>query len=254
MCKPRETFFKEPYPKLHNISPGIDRNRALEQFDCLEKTLKSFRVEILHISELNNHPNSVFVRDTAAIIGKGFIRLRMGLETRRGEEEWMANFLRNIGYKELGKIVSPGTAEGGDIVIGENIAFVGISNRTNEEGAKQVSDILQSLGIEVRATKFKGPFLHIGGAMSLVGRNIVLHCEGAFPKNFFEGFTEIPIQCNDFIGGNVIGVSEDTAIVPVSNKPAISAFSANSIKPYIIDISEFVKGNGGPSCMVLPIK
>ncbi len=46
---------------------------------------------MINIPELANHPNSVFTRDTALCTPNGYIKLRLGLESRQGEEEWIMN-------------------------------------------------------------------------------------------------------------------------------------------------------------------
>ena len=254
LCKIGESYFNVKDYKAQNIKPDINRNRALLQFENLKNTLAKAGVSVIKIPELKEHPNSVFVRDTAAIAKDSFIKLRMGLKSRRGEEEWMADFLKSsIGLKEIGSIKPPGTAEGGDVIIGEKVAFVGISNRTNENGAIQVSEILKDIGYETRIAKFKGPFLHIGGGMSLIGKNTILHCKNAFPEGFFEGFKEILVDCNDFIGGNVIAISEKEVVASKTNRNTIKILKAEGITVHELDLSEFVKGNGGPSCMILPL-
>jgi len=43
------------------------------------------------------------VHDAAIITPYGYIKARMGLETRRGEEEWMASFLKSLGMKKSEK-------------------------------------------------------------------------------------------------------------------------------------------------------
>ena len=252
LCRPEESYFSVKNHKSQNINSNIDRGKALLQFKNLKNTLAKLGVSIVNIPELKGHPNSVFVKDTAIVTRDSFIKLRMGLISRREEEEWMADFLKSLGLKEIGSINPPGTAEGGDIVIGEKVAFVGISSRTNENGAKQVSEILMNTGYEVRIVKFKGPFLHIGGGMSLIGKNTILYCRNAFPEEFFKGFKEILIDCDDFISGNVIAISEKEAVASKTNRKAIKILKTEGITVHELDLSEFIKGNGGPSCMVLP--
>ena len=254
LCDLKEIYFNAADSETYNLNKGINKEQALLQFGKLKDTLKETGVKIAEIPELEDHPNSVFVKDSAAITKNGFVKLRMGLETRIGEEEWMANFLKTIGLKEIGRVEPPGTAEGGDVIINGNYAFIGISDRTNENGAKQVSEILMNTGYEVRIAKFKGPYLHIGGGMTLIGENTVLHCINSYPKGFFEGFNEIIVTCNDFIGGNVIAISEKEVIASKTNRKVTDILQAKGIVVHKLDLSEFVKGNGGPSCMILPIE
>ena len=43
-----------------------------------------------------------------------------------------------------------GTVDGGDVLIVNDLCLVGISSRTNEEGARQLAGALMSAGIQVR--------------------------------------------------------------------------------------------------------
>ncbi len=65
------------------------------------------------------------MRDTAIITPYGYIKARMGLETRRGEEEWMASFLESLGIEKIGEIKGNASCERGDVIIDRDIAFIG---------------------------------------------------------------------------------------------------------------------------------
>jgi dimethylargininase len=97
----------------------------------------AFGVDLLDVPELAGHPNSVFTRDTAVCTPQGYIHLNLGLETRQGEGgAWMAQILYAQGGHCIGEVKPPGTIEGGDVVLAGNVAFIGRSARTNEEGIR----------------------------------------------------------------------------------------------------------------------
>ncbi len=255
MCFPEEEFFSVRDFTLHNFASVVNREKAIKQFDRLKETLLRLGVDVRQVKELEGHPNSVFTRDTAVVLKEGFIKLRMGLLSRRGEESWMSNFLHSLGIPEIAEVKAPLTVEGGDVIVGDNFAFIGVSSRTNRKGAQFISSILGKLNYQTEIVKFSGPYLHLGGAMSLVGRDSVLYCKGAIPEGMIGKYelNLIPIECNEFIGGNVIGVDEKNVIVSENNNVAAEALAIHGFAVHLIDLSEFVKGNGGPSCMILPV-
>ena len=255
MCIPEEEYFSVHNFALHNFASIINKEKAIKQFNRLKETLIRLGVKVQQVKELGGHPNSVFTRDTAVVLKEGFIKLRMGLSSRRGEESWMANFLQSLGIPEIAEVKVPLTAEGGDVVVGDGFAFIGVSSRTNREGAQFVSSILEKLNYQTEIIEFSGPYLHLGGAVSLVGTNSVLYCKEAIPESVVRkyGLNLMPIECNEFIGGNVIGVDERNVIVSKNNTIATEALVESDFAVHLLDLSEFVKGNGGPSCMVLPI-
>ena len=126
--------------------------------------------------------------DTAVSLNDGYIKLRMGLASRRGEDEWMAGILENLGLEKLGEIKAPGTAEGGDIIVAYPYAFIGYSERTNKEGIIQLEKIFKGLGYESRIMRIPSEYLHLGGIMTFIGEDRVLACEnGILEKEKLKG-------------------------------------------------------------------
>lgn len=254
VSRPLIEYYVEPDSSDHNIGQIADRQKALIQHDLLVETMRTFGTDVLFLRELLGHPNSVFTKDTATVTAEGFIQLRMGLPTRVAEEDWMSAFLSGLGEPCIGKVEPPGAAEGGDIILAGNIAFVGISTRTNETGVRQISGIFKNLGIKTRFCKVPPPYLHLGGAMTLLQPDHVLYCRNIFPPHFFHGFKKSEIDTGSFISGNVISLGNKEVIVEKRNFPAIQILEAEDFKVHVLDLSEFVKGNGGPSCLILSLE
>jgi len=253
VCTPRHEYFRFDDRTSHNLREAADPEVALRQHDNLKAALADFGCDVVDIPELPGHPNSVFTRDTAVCTGDGYIRLRMGLDTRRGEEQWMSQILESLSRPCVGAIEAPATVEGGDVILAGKVAFVGRSGRTNDEGARQIAGLLARLGYQVRVAEVPDFSLHIGGAMSLVRPEQVLCCRGAFAAELFKGFETIEIDCRDFASGNVITLGDRTVIADAANQAAIEILEARSFHVHALDLSEFAKGTGGPSCLILPV-
>jgi len=254
VCTPEKEYFRIDNLKAHNIEEIADKKKAKKQHDELKRILRNFGSIVIDIPELQNHPNSVFTRDTAVCTPKGYIKLRTGLETRRGEKKWMSEILDSLGESLAGSIKEPGTVEGGDIILGGKVAFIGHSLRTNKEGVKQISEILKSMNYEIRVINLPEHHLHIGGAMTMIGPENILCCKNVFPKDFFKGFEVTEIECVSSITSNVIYLGNQEIILDHSNYKAIEALERKGYKIHAIDLSEFVKGRGGPSCLILPVE
>lgn len=254
VCSPDREYFEPGDKEAHNIGQRADRARARQQHGKLTKLMRDGGVEVFEIEELSGHPNSVFTRDTALCLGDGYVGLRMGLETRRGEERRMARFLDSLGYKRLGVIKAPGTVEGGDVVLAGEVAFLGLSSRTNRAGAAQLSSILRDRGFQVRTVHVPPPFLHLGGAMSMVGPDTVLCTQDLFRPDLFRGFDLIPLSSNGFTCGNVICLGQQRLLVEKSNQVALNALSERGYEITSLDLGEFLKGRGGPTCLILPVE
>ncbi len=254
VCSPNIEYSRVGDLEVHNIGEKADLETARQQHKHLVSILANYGCELVQPAELAGHPNSVFTRDTAVCTPLGYIRLRMGLPSRKGEEEWMAGILDDLGEPVVDRISAPATAEGGDIILAGKVVFIGHSSRTNQEGVRQLTAIFDEMNYEVRTALVPAPYLHIGGAMSVIGNNRVLCCKDVFPVNFFAGFETIEIPAGSFISGNVITLGNNEVIAGSSNTQAILQLEKAGITVYKLDLSEFVKGTGGPSCLVMPLE
>jgi dimethylargininase len=253
MCCPTKEYYLVDDQIYQNITEIADKEKAILQHQLLCEIISKFGADVLIIDELSGHPNAVFTRDTAVSVPGGYIKLKMGIESRRGEEIWMGDFLEKKGVPCIGSITDPGTVEGGDVILAGNVVFVGISTRTNAEGANQIAKLLTDQGFEVRISRVPGPFLHIGGAMSVIDINTVLSIQNVFPEHFFQGFTNISVPHDGFITGNVITLGKRELIVNRENVTVIKELKQFDFKIHEVDLTEFTKGTGGPSCLILPL-
>jgi dimethylargininase len=165
----------------------------------------------------------------------------------------MAAALDFLGVPCAGKIEEPGTVEGGDVILAGEVAFVGLSARTNQSGVRQLSRFLTEMGYEVRTLRLPSHELHIGGVMSAVGPKSVICCRKTFPGGFFDGFETVQIPCPEASSANVIALGNRKVIVERGCPMTAQALKEAGFIVHMIDLSEFVKGRGGPTCLIMPV-
>lgn len=254
VCAPVSEYFGHHDLREHNIEQPADKERAVEQHYQLCSVMQDARVSVINVPELENHPNSVFTRDTCVCTPGGFIQLRMGLASRQGEGVWMTRHLEEMNEKKYGYIHEPGTIEGGDVILAGSVVFIGRSMRSNDAGVEQAKVLFESMGYEVRIASVPQPRLHIGGMMSMIGSRRVLCCKELFPDDFFSGFEIITVPAENFVNGNVICLSENVVIAEESNTMVIASMEKAGVRVSTIDLSEFIKGRGGPTCLIMPLE
>jgi dimethylargininase len=254
VCTPGDQYCCVSDLKRHNILEPADPGRALEQHRTLKDCLANFGCHVIDAPELAGHPNAVFTRDTALCTPEGYIKLRLGLESRQGEEEWMAGTLDSLDEPFVGEIEAPGTVEGGDVILAGSVAFVGRSLRTNEQGIRQLDAFLVAMGYEVRVVALPDSILHLDKAMMLVGPKRVVFCRGLVPEDSLRGFETIAIVCGGPTTANVICLGENEVIVERANGEAARQLTAHGVIVHELDLSEFAKGSGGPNCLILPVQ
>lgn len=257
VCPPLREYARVDDPGRHNFLERPDEGRARAQHDELRRLLAGAGVEVVRVSELEGHPNSVFVRDTALVTPRGYVRLRMGLGARRGEEAWVARHLEGLGVPCAGVVEPPGTLEGGDVFLLGGVALVGLSSRTNAEGARQLSRILEGMGCRVRTAPIAPPWLHLGSVLSPVGPDRVVFVRGSLPPDFLSGLDviEAPSHPHRPATANVICLRPGEVVGDGAESPGtLEALERAGAAVRVLDLSEFGKGAGGPTCLVLPVR
>jgi dimethylargininase len=252
VCSPRTEYFKVADFQAHNILEVADPKKAAQQHAQLRSVLENFGIEAIDIGELSGHPNSVFTRDMAVATSEGYIKMNMGIDTRRGEEDWMAQALDAIGEPCIGEIKKPGMVEGGDVIIFGSVVFVGQTQRTNEEGIRQLAQLLKRMNYEVRVAKLPDSYLHLDQVIGILGPERLIYCKDVFLDDFFYGIDAIEISCKDF-NVNFICLGENDIIAPAANIGILKAAQHLGVTVRSVDLSEFGKGAGGPNCLIMPV-
>jgi len=254
VCTPEHEYTHASNFEKHNIGELGNPKLAIQQHDALKSKLVEFGAEVIDVPELAEHPNSVFTRDTALSTPQGYIRLRLGLETRQGEGAWMAAILDSFKEPYVGEIKTPGTVEGGDVVLAGNVAFIGKSQRTNKEGIKQLSTLLKMMGYEIQVIKLPDTILHLDKVLMVLGTEQILYCQEFVSKENIKNFKGIGISCGGNTTANIICLGEKELIINSSNSVVIDRLEAENYIVHNIDLSEFAKGMGGPNCLIMPVQ
>ena len=97
-------------------------------------------MEVTVLPALEQFPDSCFVEDPAVITRCGAIITNPGAASRNGEKDEIEPAVRQFFDDEhVKRIVSPGTLDGGDVMMVGDHFYVGRSARTNEEASASSS-------------------------------------------------------------------------------------------------------------------
>jgi dimethylargininase len=146
----------------------------------------------------------------------------------------------------------PGTVDGGDICEAEDRFFLGLSLRTNEEGARQLAAHLAAMGysstvVDVRSMS---SILHLKSGVSYIGDNTLVVMEEMAGWDAFAGFELISVATEENYGANCVRVN-DQVLVAAGNPRLTAELEARGFRPLVLDMSEFQKMDGGLSCLSL---
>src|SRR3954470_2635857 len=93
-------------------------------------------------------PDSPFIEDTMVVSGNFAVIARPGAVARQPETAGARDAVRALGM-DVVEIVGPGTLDGGDVLKLGRTWFVGVGERTNDEGVRQLATLTAARGISV---------------------------------------------------------------------------------------------------------
>ena len=225
-----------------------DYEKAFRQHNEYIKALVSCGVQIIVLEAEEQYPDAVFVEDTAVLTERCAVVTNPGAPSRQGEEISIRKTLKKF-YTDIESITPPGTLEGGDIMEVDDHFYVGLSARTNEEGARQLAEIFKKYGYTVSFIKME-KFLHLKTGLAYLENNHLLVAGEFIDRPEFETFNRIMIDESEGYAANCIWVN-DVVLVPMGYPGTKAVIEAAGYKVLEVDVSEFRKLDGGLSCLSL---
>ncbi len=226
--------------------PNYDK--ALVQHREYIRALEKCGIEVLVLEADEEYPDSTFVEDVALLTPNCAIITNPGAPSRRGETAEIKEVVGDF-YEAIEEISAPGTVEAGDIMMVGSHFYIGLSERTNANGAQQVIEFLEKYGMSGSVIELK-EVLHLKtGAAYLENNNLVAGGE-FLTETEFQKFNILPIDEDESYAANCIWVN-GTVLVPQGYPKAKRIIEQAGYATIEVDVSEFRKLDGGLSCLSL---
>ncbi|NBS65950.1 MAG: amidinotransferase [Betaproteobacteria bacterium] len=243
-----------------NVRPTLEEQQA--QHDALAAVLRDEGVEVIYLRRAaTGRHKSIYTRDSCIGIKGGAIVTRMGPRIRRGEEAPVTETLAAIGMPILRTIHGTGLMEGGSFAyIRPDVAVVGVSSRVNEEGARQLEDVLAVQGTRLIRVQIPGYRLHIDGGFVMIHHDVAIVNPSMLPFVFMEelkrlGIRMIPVNHEDPSWTvNCLAVAPGRVIMSdrVSARTQ-EAMDRAGISIRLVDYDRVGLGGGGIHCSTSPL-
>ena len=237
---------------LTTVDLGVPHlDQVLHQHALYCDALRECGVELTVLDPDPRHPDSTFVEDTAVLTPHAAILCRPGATSREAEVAAIRPVIDRF-YSRILTIDPPGTVDGGDICEAGSHFFIGLSQRTNEEGACQLAAHLNALGctastIDIRAMK---TILHLKSSISCVGDNTLVVMEEMAANPQFSRFDLLRVREKESYAANCIRVN-DRVLLAEGYPRVCDDLVARGFSPLVLNMSEFQKMDGGLSCLSL---
>ena len=221
---------------------------ALHQHQEYIEALKECGLDVIVLEAYDNFPDSTFVEDTAVLTTLCAIITNPGAPSRNDETFEMSKVLNRF-YTNIETIEDPGTLDAGDVMMVGKHFYIGLSERTNENGANQLISLLKKYGMTA-STIILEKSLHLKTGVSYLEKNNIAATGEFLRKSEFQQFNIIKIDDDESYAANCVWIN-DKVLVPKGFSKAKRKIEEFGYTTIAVDVTEFQKLDGGLSCLSL---
>jgi dimethylargininase len=219
----------------------------LQQHQAYRQALQDLGLDVILLPAELDYPDAYFVEDPAIVTPEIAVITRPGAPTRRGEELTLEPALKQ--YRRVFHIEKPGTVEGGDILMVDNHFFIGLSDRTNYDGAAQLAKLLAAAG-HTSETIPVASGLHLKSSVNYIGHGTLLVTHSLSDQPAFSRYEKIFLDFGEDYAANTLWIN-DTLLTPRGFPNAFAKLTHFGLPIIELDVSEVQKMDGGLTCMSL---
>jgi N-dimethylarginine dimethylaminohydrolase len=235
-------------------------NKILQQHDAIAEAYRQAGITVTYIEpEKTPPPNTIFVADLMFMTPEGAILARPASTVRAGEERYVARCLADMGIPILFSIRGQGTFEGADAAwINPDCVIVGTGQRTNQEGAFQIVQILQQMDIEVIVVNLPFGAMHLMGSLRFVDDSLAICWPSKIPYAAIEALQDQGYEVllapdeRELVQGmalNYVSLGPHNILMAANNPVTQSFYEQAGIRCHVVEINEIMKAAGGIGCL-----
>lgn len=273
----------EKDPALFNLPEGPPNLKKMQkQHDNFVDVMESEGVNVVYLDP--NHPllgtydiplRSACYTHESVIIDGGAIIGRPAPAYKKGLEVFHTKRLVELGCPILFTVQGKSCFEASNLwFIDSETVIIARGLRTNIEGINQIKPILKQAGVEeIHITQLPGylrkrkhqvggssGIFHLDMAFGMADVGLGVLYPGGVDYNtirFLEeegiNLIEVPEEELRNCAPNILPLAPGKVIIPSGNEKTIKNLRREGVDTIEVDLSEFVKGGGGPRCMALPL-
>lgn len=256
--------YPDPARVLHLRS--IDQPALVAEFDAV---IAAFTSRGAHVTMIDPEPldddrwyryNMMYCRDLCFITPQGAVMANMAHAVRRHEPLYAARSLEAAGIPLLYTVSGTGTFEGADALwLRDDLVLVGVGNRTNAEGYRQIREVLVRQGVECRAVpSHQVTTQHLLGSLQIVDHDLALVRDGIVDPGVIalleaHQVNVVRIPENDEVRSrqamNIVTVAPRTVFMTAGCHETKELYrSAGLTVAAELELSQLMNGAGGLAC------
>jgi len=257
MCPP------EHFAVSYAINPWMEPDKptdaaeAMRQWAELRQTYLDLGHDVRTIEPVAGLPDMVFAANGATVIGGTVLGARFRYRQRAREADAYLDWFRDSGYPDVR--VPDHVNEGeGDILFTGRTVLAGYGFRSDQAAAAELDHVF---GWPVVSLHLVDPrFYHLDTALCVLDGDTAMYYPAAFDdagRAAIAGqFTEL-IEAKDedaeVLGLNAVSDGRHV-VLPVQARGLAAQLRERGFIPVGVDMSELLKGGGGPKCCTLELR
>lgn len=257
--------------KVWHYGPGFHAAKAAVQHDAFAQMIAANGAQIEWLPDVaDGMSDSIFTHDPSLVSQAGAIILNMGKALRKNEPTLHEALYEKMGIPVIGRLVEPGTVEGGDCIwLDDKTLVIGRGVRTNQSGIEQVADILRPHGVTVLGFDLplwdgEAACLHLMSVISPLADDLYLVHAPLLPVALYQmmkarGIELIIAPADEFAASNGLSLN----VLPTKPKDVImvagfpktkAAMEAAGCRVQTFEADALcIACEGGPTCLTRPI-
>jgi len=256
MCPP--THFTVEYAINPWMRPGIavDRDRALAQWDALRRTYLDLGHRVDLLAPMPGLPDMVYAANGATVVDGTVLAARFRHPQRAAEAVAHTTWFR----RAAARVVEPEFVnEGeGDLLVVGDLILAGHGFRTDPRAHAEAARVF---GREVVSLELVDPrYYHLDTAVAVLDAATIAWLPEAFrPASralLQELFPDAVVA--DAADAAVLGLNAVSdgrhVVLPIRATRLAAAVAERGFVPVPVDLSELLKGGGGPKCCTLEVR
>lgn len=270
MRKPDHVMAKAD-AKVWHYGPGFNAAKAAVQHKAFADMVAASGAHIEWLPDVaDGMSDSIFTHDPSLVSQAGAIILNMGKALRKDEPSLHEALYAKMGVPVIGRLVEPGTVEGGDCIwLDDKTLVIGRGVRTNQSGIEQVADILRPHGVTVLGFDLplwdgEAACLHLMSVISPLADDLYLVHAPLLPVSLYQmmkarGIQLIIAPADEFAASNGLSLN----VLPTKPRDVImvagftktkAAMEAAGCRVQTFEADALcIACEGGPTCLTRPV-
>jgi N-dimethylarginine dimethylaminohydrolase len=257
MCPPQHfavTYAINPWMRPDQPT---DAGLAMRQWARLRQVYLDLGHDVRTIEPVAGLPDMVYAANGATVVDGTVLGVRFAHPERAGEAGAYLDWFREHGYEDVREagVVNEGE---GDILFTGQVLLAGYGFRSDLAVA---GELAAAFGVPVVSLRLVDPrFYHLDTALCVLDADTAMYYPAAFDDDAraaiageFAELIEAKDEDAEVLGLNA--VSDGLHVVlPVQARNLAAQLRERGFDPIGVDLSELLKGGGGPKCCTLELR